>query len=84
MVDGPLTVPQQDGGGGGEPVGGGTSNHVWKWLDDRLVRRLEREAIRLSAGLEVVHRTGNEAAAVAKIESLLTKIQGLLDEADDQ
>jgi len=52
------------------------------WLDDQLVRRLEREAIRLSAGLEVVRRNGNEAA-VAKIESLLTKILGLLDEADE-
>ena len=53
---------------------------TWKWLDDRLVRRLEREAIRLAAGLEVVRRTGKEAA-VAKIESLLTKIHGVLDEA---
>ena len=53
---------------------------MWKCLDDRLVRRLEREAIRLSAGLDVVRRNG-DAAAVAKIESLLTNIQGLLDEA---
>ena len=51
-----------------------------KWLDDQLVRGLEKEAIRLAAGLEVVRRNGDEAA-VAKIESLLTKIQGLLDEA---
>jgi hypothetical protein len=53
-----------------------------KWFDDQLVRGLEKEAIRLAAGLEVVRRNGDEAA-VAKIESLLTKVLGLLDEADE-
>ena len=53
-----------------------------KWFDDQLALGLEKEAIRLAAGLEVVRRNGDEAA-VAKIESLLTKVLGLLDEADE-
>ena len=51
-----------------------------KWLDDRLVRALERDAIRLAAELEAVRRNGDEAT-IAEIESFLTKAQALLDEA---
>ena len=43
---------------------------------------LRRKRLRLAAGLEVVRRNGDEAA-VAKIESLLTMVLGLLDEADE-
>ena len=57
------------------------SNMKWKGLDDHLVLGLEKEASDKTSGeVEAVRRNG-DGAAVGEIEGLLTKIQGLRDEA---